>query len=92
MGRLKDALKCSCIFPLRVPVSFGHVVGETSKTPLTELITKRSVEENGVSAASCWCFFLRRYSVVKITFPSESFCVLDNFDLIECAGRMQLQA
>ena len=59
MDTLKDALKCSCIFPLRVPVSFAHVVGETSKSPLTELIMKRSVEENGVSAASCWCFYLR---------------------------------
>lgn len=59
MGTLKDALKCSCIFPLRVPVSFTHVVRETSKSRLTELITKRSVEENGVSAAGCWCFFLR---------------------------------
>ena len=59
MGTLKDALKCFCILPLRVPVSFTHVVRETSKSPLTELIMKRSVEENGVSAASCWCFFLR---------------------------------
>ena len=91
MGTLKDALKCSCIFPLRVPVSFAHVVGETSKSPLTDRIDNEKVRGRK------WRF-CRELLVLFLTlmfcgknhmFPSESFCVLDNFGLIDCVWRMQ---
>lgn len=72
MGTLKDALKCSCIFPLRVPVSFTHVVREMSKSALTECEKVRGRK---------WRF-CRRLLVLFLTlmfcgenhmFPSESF-------------------